>query len=329
MRSFSTASTSQTPVARRRTNGVPTVCAARSRVPVSATTESASSGKDTQSSASNTSGSRGGGTPGSWNLGVAHSDAASTDQRSYVDRLFKAYPLLVDAAKDGNVGKLTAVMDDAYVPAPDKSTKTIRDAQVRAAALEAIQNGKRETLEALLDRGCDLGFESVSDENEKDGASSSSDGGAGGKVAREAAAKGHAVCLDILINRCGVSIYSVDPKTGRTLLHCASMNGRVDCVARIVGGFFGEDEEERKKFSSESISHYVNAVDLSGNTAAMLASEFGHAGCLNQLRGIHECDMEIQRESDGMTAMAIHREQTYRSIEEKFGKNKLPSDLNR
>ena len=107
------------------------------------------------------------------------------------------------------------------------------------------------------------------------------------------------------------------------------MNGRVDCVARIVGGFFGEDEEERKKFSSESISHYVNAVDLSGNTAAMLASEFGHAGCLNQLRGIHECDMEIQRESDGMTAMAIHREQTYRSIEEKFGKNKLPSDLNR
>ena len=50
----------------------------------------------------------------------------------------------------------------------------------------------------------------------------------------------------------------------------------------------------------------LDAVDVDGNTAAMLAAENDHAGCLNQLRGAG-CDMEIARESDGATAMAIHR----------------------
>ena len=38
----------------------------------------------------------------------------------------------------------------------------------------------------------------------------------------------------------------------------------------------------------------------------MLAAENDRAGCLNQLRGAG-CDMEIARESDGATAMVIHR----------------------
>jgi ankyrin repeat protein len=46
--------------------------------------------------------------------------------------------------------------------------------------------------------------------------------------------------------------------------------------------------------------------DDSGLTAAMLAAGAGHAGCLNVLRAAG-ADLERRRESDGMTAMEMHR----------------------
>ena len=237
---------------------------------------------------------RGGGTPGSWNLGVAHSAANSTDQRSFVDRLFKAYPTLVAAAKDGDAAKVAALMDDVYVAAPDASTKKIRDAQVRAAALEAIESGKHTTLKALLDRGADLGI------GESDGGG---DGGAGGALTRGAASAGHAVVLDVLLDTFGLEyMYFKDAKTGRTPLLCAAANGHEACVARVLARLM--DAEERD--DGRRATAVVDAVDVDGNTAAMLAAENDHAGCLNQLRGAG-CDIEIARESDGATAMAIHR----------------------
>jgi len=287
MRSFAVASTSAS-----------TAHAVRRRHPVArwvSSRVSARASSDKEASAPSTAPSgRGGGTPGSWNLGVAHSDANSTDQRSFVDRLFKAYPTLVAAAKDGDAAKVAAVMDDVYVAAPDASTKKIRDAQVRAAALEAIESGKHTTLKALLDRGADLGI------GESDGGG---DGGEGGALIRGAASAGHAVVLDVLLDTFGLEyMYFKDAKTGRTPLLCAAANGHEACVARVLARLM--DAEERD--DGRRATAVVDAVDVDGNTAAMLAAENDHAGCLNQLRGAG-CDMEIARQSDGATAMAIHR----------------------
>ena len=113
----------------------------------------------TDTDASPSTSGRGGGTPGSWNLGVAHSAANKTDQRGYVDRLFKAYGDLVAAAERDDLGVLATILDDAYTPAPDASTAKIRDAQLRAAALAAVAAGAGKTFAALLDRGADLGVD--------------------------------------------------------------------------------------------------------------------------------------------------------------------------
>lgn len=291
MRSFAVASTSaSTAHAVRRRHPVATARRVSSRV-----SARASSDKEASAPSTATSG-RGGGTPGSWNLGVAHSDANSTDQRSFVDRLFKAYPTLVAAAKDGDAAKVAALMDDVYVAAPDASTKKIRDAQVRAAALEAIKSGKDTTLKVLLDRGADLGI------GESDGGG---DGGVGGALTRGAASAGHAMVLDVLLDTCGLEyMYFKDAKTGRTPLLCAAANGHEACVARVLARLCLTEARDEKKTARASA--VVDAVDVDGNTAAMLAAENDHAGCLNQLRGAG-CDMEIARESDGATAMAIHR----------------------
>ena len=177
-----------------------------------------------------TTGGRGGGTPGSWNLGVAHSEASGSDQRSYVDRLFAAYGPLVEAAKMGDVAGLEEVMDGVYAAAPDKSTRKIRDAQIRAAALGAVAAGQGKTLAALLDRGADLGL------NDGDDAHATCDpnavGGDGGAtevngcgtirrrntkttMAIEAAAAGHDEVLDVLFQRCGEA-NAVDARPKRT-----------------------------------------------------------------------------------------------------------------
>lgn len=287
MRSFAVASTSApTALAVRRRHLVAPARRVSSRV-----WTRASSDEEAGAPSVATSG-RGGGTPGSWNLGVAHSAANSTDQRSFVDSLFKAYPTLVAAARDGDEAKVAALMDGVYVAAPDASTKKIRDAQVRAAALEAIESGKHTTLKALLDRGADLGI------GESDGGG---DGGEGGALIRGAASAGHAVVLDVLLDTFGLEyMYFKDAKTGRTPLLCAAANGHEACVARVLARLMDGDDK------SLAARACLDAVDGDGNTAAMLAAENDSAGCLNQLRGAG-CDMEIARESDGATAMGIHR----------------------
>lgn len=291
MRSFAVASTSApTALAVRRRHLVAPARRVSSRV-----WTRASSDEEAGAPSVATSG-RGGGTPGSWNLGVAHSAANSTDQRSFVDSLFKAYPKLVAAARDGDEAKVAALMDGVYVAAPDASTKKIRDAQVRAAALEAIRSGKEKTLRTLLDRGADLGIGDADEALDGDGGG---DGGVGGALARGAAEAGHAAVLDVLLDVCGVSVTSKDAKTGRTPLLCAAANGHEACVARVLARLMdGEDGAAARAC--------LDAVDGDGNTAAMLAAENDRAGCLNQLRGAG-CDMEIARESDGATAMGIHR----------------------
>ena len=291
MRSFAVASTSApTALAVRRRHLVAPARRVSSRV-----WTRASSDEEAGAPSVATSG-RGGGTPGSWNLGVAHSAANSTDQRSFVDSLFKAYPNLVAAARDGDEAKVAALMDGVYVAAPDASTKKIRDAQVRAAALEAIRSGKEKTLRTLLDRGADLGIGDADEALDGDG---DGDGGVGGALARGAAEAGHAAVLDVLLDVCGVRVTSKDAKTGRTPLLCAAANGHEACVARVLARLMdGEDGAAARAC--------LDAVDGDGNTAAMLAAENDRAGCLNQLRGAG-CDMEIARESDGATAMGIHR----------------------
>jgi len=291
MRSFAVASTSApTALAVRRRHLVAPARRVSSRV-----WTRASSDEEAGAPSVATSG-RGGGTPGSWNLGVAHSAANSTDQRSFVDSLFKAYPKLVAAARDGDEAKVAALMDGVYVAAPDASTKKIRDAQVRAAALEATRSGKEKTLRTLLDRGADLGIGDADEALDGDGGG---DGGVGGALARGAAEAGHAAVLDVLLDVCGVRVTSKDAKTGRTPLLCAAANGHEACVARVLARLMdGEDGAAARAC--------LDAVDGDGNTAAMLAAENDRAGCLNQLRGAG-CDMEIARESDGATAMGIHR----------------------
>ena len=108
--------------------------------------------------AESSSSSRGGGTPGSWNLGVAHSATHRKDQRNYVDVLFAEYSNLVAAAETGDIASLLNLMNDVYVPAPDASTAKIRDAQIRAAALAATRGGSASALRLMLDRGADLGL---------------------------------------------------------------------------------------------------------------------------------------------------------------------------
>jgi len=226
----------------------------------------------TDTDASPSTSGRGGGTPGSWNLGVAHSAANKTDQRGYVDRLFKAYGDLVAAAESDDLGVLATILDDAYTPAPDASTAKIRDAQLRAAALAAVAAGAGKTFAALLDRGADLG---VDDDGEC-------------QLAVVAASAGREDVLDTLFHRCKLPTETRNAK-GRTALMAAAAGGHVGCVARCVDA-----------------GANVNAVDASGEDAATLAAGGGHAGCLNALRAAG-ADVERPRESDGMTALGVHR----------------------
>ena len=305
------------------------------RASAAASSSSPSSSSTSTSTARTT---RGGGTPGSWNLGVAHSSASGSDQRSYVDRLFKVYGTLVSAAEHGDVKTLEEVMDGAYSPAPDESTAKIRDAQVRAATLKAVDAGQGKALRLLLDRGADLGLhddeddgelvmEEEEEEEEEEGVEVSAVGVEGGEdgddgaeetssgrmtrsrrrrsrrwkklnetttLAIDAAARGHDDVLDVLFEQCGVSTEARDPTRpgARTALMEAAANGHAPCVAVLHAA--GAD--------LDAVTH-----DAQLCTAAMLAAEEGHAGCLNVLRGAG-ANMEIERKSDGKTAMQLHRE---------------------
>jgi hypothetical protein len=266
----------------------------------------ASSAASSASSSAPQQESRGGGTPGSWNLGVAHSSASGSDQRAYVDRLFAVYGTLMGAAQAGDVRALEQLMDAAYTPAPDASTAKIRDAQVRAAALKAASEGRGKALLLLLDRGADLGLHHDEDGGEGDGGGGGGAGGGDGgekqtlklntttTMAIDAAARGHDEVLDVLFARCGVSPEARDAgRAGsRTALMEAAAGGHAQCVARCVAAGARLDAATQ---------------DAQLCTAAMLAAVNGHAGCLNILRGAG-ADMEAERGGDGKTAMQLHRE---------------------
>lgn len=290
----------------------------RSRAATAATIACAASAVPTSSSSAAAPETRGGGTPGSWNLGVAHSSASGTDQRSYTNRLFKVYAALMAAAQHGDVDALEDLMDTAYVPAPDASTAKIRDAQVRAAALKAAEAGQAEALSFLIDRGADLGLrerdacdfiaDETCDDAENGQRRRGDDGGDDGgddvalstnantttTLAIEAAARGHAEVMEVLFRRCGVSPDARD--AGRagcpTAVMEAAARGHVQCVTRCVTAGADLDATTR---------------DAQLCTAAMLAAANGHAACLNVLRAAG-ADVDAERGGDGKTAMQLHRE---------------------
>jgi ankyrin repeat protein len=235
--------------------------------------------------------SRGGGTPGSWNLGVAHSAANKKDQRDYVDALFAQYPHLMEAAEADDRKKVQELMDAVYLPAPDASTAKIRDAQLRAAALAAARAGGAKSLRLLLDRGADLGlFDEVvgSDPEERLRCT----------MGIECAGRGRAEVLDVLLSEdVGVSTECRDPRNGMTALMAAARFGHAACIAVLVDR--GADVDARSEYGSGAMG--------GGSTAAMMAAENGHAGALNALRAAG-ADVNLTREVDGKTAMQLHRE---------------------
>jgi len=242
--------------------------------------------------AESSSSSRGGGTPGSWNLGVAHSATHRKDQRNYVDVLFAEYSNLVAAAETGDIASLLNLMNDVYVPAPDASTAKIRDAQIRAAALAATRGGSASALRLMLDRGADLGLFEEDAEGEEDRLKCT--------MGIECAGRGRAEVLDVLLTDRrvgGVSTECRDPRNGMTALMAAARFGHVACIAVLVDA--GCDVDARSDFGS--------GKQGGGSTAAMMAAENGHAGALNALRAAG-ADVNLTREVDGKTAMQLHRE---------------------
>jgi ankyrin repeat protein len=158
------------------------------------------------------------------------------------------------------------------------------------------------TLRLLLQHGADLGLEL----------------GNGRTIAVEAAARGHADVLRLLLapkdagagdaptgekservgarnanaggGGAGVST-TVQNGYGRTLLMEAARNGHVGCVR--VGVAAGAD---------------VNFATKNSNvTAAMFAAMEGHAECFTALRDAG-ADLNVARNLDGKTAMQMHRE---------------------
>lgn len=176
----------------------------------------------------------------------------------------------------------------------DASTRAIRAAQVRTAAQRAAHVGQAGTLRILLRHGADLGLEL----------------GNGRTIAVEAAARGHADVLRLLLTPTrtpaadaadaadddedivgGGASTEVQNGYGRTALMEAAKNGHVDCVLAAVEA--GAD---------------VNFATKNANvTAAMFAAAEGRADCLNALRRAG-ADLDVRRNQDGKTAMQIHRE---------------------
>ena len=64
-------------------------------------------------------------------------------------------------------------------------------------------------------------------------------------------------------------------------------------------------------FQAASINANVDAVDMRGATALVIAAGYGHTATINALAGTHNADVEAADE-DGMTALmwAAHRGHT-------------------
>ena len=113
--------------------------------------------------------------------------------------------LIVELASTGQVDPLRRLLDESYagdIASLDASTRAIRTAQVRTAAQRAAHHGQAGTLRLLVERGADLGLGL----------------GNGRAIACEAASRGHADVLRILLLDAGAST-EVQNGYGRTVSH--------------------------------------------------------------------------------------------------------------
>ena len=199
---------------------------------------------------------------------------------------------IVELATKGDVAGLRDLLDSSYgggVGASselDASTRAIVGAQVRTAAQRAAHAGQDTTLRLLLERGADLGLGY----------------GNGRCVAVEAAARGHASVLEVLLTVGGASTETQNGY-GRTCLLEAAKEGHVECVRVALAA--GAD---------------IDFVTKNANmSAAMFAAAENRAECLNVLRDAG-CDLDIERTLDGKTAMQIHRETVQTEMRKVLGK---------
>ena len=200
--------------------------------------------------------------------------------------------LIVELATKGDVAGLRDLLDSSYgggVGASselDASTRAIVGAQVRTAAQRAAHAGQDGTLRLLLERGADLGLAY----------------GNGRAIAVEAAARGHASVLEVLLTVGGASTETQNGY-GRTCLLEAAKEGHVECVrVALANG-------ANKNFVTKNANM----------SAAMFAAAENRAECLNVLRDAG-CDLDIERTLDGKTAMQIHRETVKAEINKVLGK---------
>jgi ankyrin repeat protein len=187
---------------------------------------------------------------------------------------------IVELATNGDVEGLRDLLDASYgggVGASgecDASTRAIIGAQIRTAAQRAAHAGQAQTLRVLIERGADLGLRY----------------GNGRCVAVEAAARGHADVLEVLLAEAGAGT-EVQNGYGRTCLLEAAKEGHVACVRVALRN--GAD---------------INFATKNANaTAAMFAAAENRVGCLNVLREAG-CDLTVTRALDGKTALQIHAE---------------------
>lgn len=191
--------------------------------------------------------------------------------------------LIVELASTGQVEPLRRLLDESYagdIASLDASTRAIRTAQVRTAAQRAAHHGQAGTLRLLVERGADLGLGL----------------GNGRAIACEAASRGHADVLRILLLDAGAST-EVQNGYGRTCLMEAAKNGRAECV----------------EVALEAGADLDFATKNANCTAAMFAAAEGHAECFNLLRAAG-ADLTVARTQDGKTAMQLHREAVARQM---------------
>ena len=202
---------------------------------------------------------------------------------------------IVEKATTGDVDGLRRLLAESYSGGDaqlDSSVRAIRSAQVRTAAQRAAHAGQFHTLKLLLDHGADLGLNL----------------GNGRAIAVEAATRGHADVLRLLLApkagdgegeggekdaRCSGAGVSTEVQNGygRTALMEAAKNGHAECVEVAI----------------EAGAEIDFATKNANVTAAMFAAMEGHTACLNVLRNAG-ANLEVARNQDGKTAMQMHRE---------------------
>ena len=202
--------------------------------------------------------------------------------------------LVVELAVANEVDQLRDLLAEAYGESTaadlDSSSRAIRVAQLRTAAQRAAHAGSAPALRLLLEHGAELGAAF----------------GNGRAIACEAAARGHAEVLRVLLDPdLGGVQTTVQNGYGRTCLMEAAKNGHVGCVREAL------DAGAEIDFATKN----ANA------TAAMFAAAEGHADCFNLLRE-SGANLDVKRTMDGKTAMQIHRETVAAEIQRAIGRAK-------